>query len=141
MSTATVSEIEVVAVPHSASGAARKIRPEHGYVAIATGTGQGYAAGRAVTVGATAWGPGEAAGSGAGLEMASALAPREPLPVVMVFGERTMPLNCSAADMAAHTPSGAGVVESAALVGMKAASGVEAAFGVVAQHKRHCVQD
>jgi hypothetical protein len=136
-----VSEIEVVAVPHSASGAARKIRPERGYVAIATGTGQGYAAGRAVTVGATAWGPGEAAGSGVDLDMASALAPREPLPVVMVCGERTMPLNCSAADMAAHTPSGAGVVESAALVGMKAAFGVEAAFGVVAQHKRHCVQD
>lgn len=107
-----------------------------------SGTGRGFAAGRAVVVGATAVGPGPAAGPGADpdLEMVSAPTAGERLLVVIASEDSTMPASCLA-DMAARTPSGAGVVEFVALVVMEAALEVEVAFGVAAQHKRHSAQD
>jgi hypothetical protein len=108
-----------------------------------SGTGRGFAAGRAVVVGVTAVGPGPAAGPGADpdLEMVSAPAAGEPLLVVIASEDSTMAASCPVADMAARTPSGAGVVEFVALVVMEAALEVEVAFGVAAQHKRHSAQD
>jgi hypothetical protein len=122
----SVLELDVVAAPHSASVLEAEIGP-------------GAAAGCTVTVGVgvTVAGLGAAAGSGADPEFEFVPAEGGPLPVGVAPEDSTVPSNCPALDMAARTPSGAGVVGPVALVATEAVLGVEAAFGVALPHKRH----
>jgi hypothetical protein len=134
-----VLELDVVAAPHSASvlEAAFEWRSETGRAANEAETGPGAAAERAVTVVVTVVGPGVAAGSGADPEFELVPAEGVPLPVEAAPGDSKLASNYPAPDMAARTPSGAGVVGPVVHVATEAVLGVEAAFGVALPHKRH----
>ena len=122
VATSVIELLELVAVPHSESGAV---------------TEMGATAGAAEQRVAAAVGP----GAGAGREIGSVLAAGEPLAVEAVLIEESRMLSgCSGPDKAARTPSGAGVgvVGPVGLVAMEAALGVETALGVAALSKRNC---
>ena len=131
-------ELDVVAAAHSASvlEAAFEWKSESERAAIEAETGPGAAAGCAVTVTVAAVGPGVAADSGADPEFEFVPAEGVPLPVEVEPADSTLPSDCPAPDMAARTPSGAGVVAPVVHVATEAVLGVEAAFGVALPHKR-----
>jgi hypothetical protein len=103
-------------------------------------TGPGAAVGSAVTLGVTVVGLEAAAGSVADPEFELVPAEgEEPLLVGAVPGDSTMPSNCLAPDMAAHTPSGVAAGGPVVLVVKEAVLGVEAAIVILAlPHKKHC---
>ena len=126
-----VLELDIVAVPHSASVLEAALQP-------GPEIGPGAAVGNAVAVAVAAVGlEAAAAGFGADSEFEFVQAEEELLVVEAAPGDSTMPSDCPVLDMAASTPSGvAAVVGPVVLVVAEAVLGVEAAIGIALPHKR-----